>query len=46
MNTRREGYNVVAFAQHMDDFAESFLMSFFFNGDLRTMKAHYTIEYE
>jgi tRNA 2-thiocytidine biosynthesis protein TtcA len=42
---RREGYNVLAFAQHMDDFAESFMMSFFFNGDLRTMKAHYTIEY-
>lgn len=38
---RREGYNVLALAQHLDDLAESFLMSAFHSGDLRTMKAHY-----
>lgn len=38
---RREGYNVLALAQHLDDLAESFLMSAFFGGRLRTMKAHY-----
>ena len=40
---RREGYNVVAFAHHLDDLAESFLMSAFHNGRLRTMKACYTV---
>ncbi|MCO6412870.1 MAG: tRNA 2-thiocytidine biosynthesis protein TtcA [Thiogranum sp.] len=40
---RREGYNVVALAQHLDDLAESFLMSAFHGGRLKTMKAHYTI---
>ena len=40
---RREGYNVLALAQHLDDFAESFLMSAFHGGRLKTMKAHYTI---
>ncbi|MEJ2449125.1 MAG: ATP-binding protein [Gammaproteobacteria bacterium] len=39
---RREGYNVLALAQHLDDLAESFLMSAFNGGQLRTMKAHYT----
>ncbi len=39
---RREGYNVIALAQHLDDLAESFLMSAFHRGQLRTMKAHYT----
>lgn len=39
---REEGYNVVALAQHLDDLAESFLMSAFHGGQLRTMKAHYT----
>ncbi len=39
---RREGYNVLALAQHLDDLAESFLMSAFRGGQLRTMKAHYT----
>ena len=39
---RREGYNVLALAQHLDDVAETFLMSAFFGGKLRTMKAHYT----
>jgi tRNA(Ile)-lysidine synthase TilS/MesJ len=38
---RREGYNVLALAQHLDDLAESFLMSAFHAGELRTMKAHY-----
>lgn len=40
---RKFGYNVLAFGQHLDDLAESFLMSFFHNGTLRTMKAHYTV---
>ncbi len=40
---RREGYNVLALGQHFDDFAESFLMSMFYNGELRTMKAHYRV---
>jgi tRNA(Ile)-lysidine synthase TilS/MesJ/selenocysteine lyase/cysteine desulfurase len=39
---RREGCNVLALAQHMDDLAESLLMSAFHNGLLRTMKAHYS----
>jgi tRNA(Ile)-lysidine synthase TilS/MesJ len=39
---RREGYNVLALAQHLDDLAESFLMSAFNSGQLRTMKANYT----
>jgi tRNA 2-thiocytidine biosynthesis protein TtcA len=39
---RREGYNVLALAQHLDDLAESFLMSAFHGGQLRTMKACYT----
>ena len=38
---RREGYNVLALAQHLDDLAESFLMSAFHGGQLRTMKANY-----
>jgi len=38
---REQGYNVLALAQHLDDLAESFLMSAFFGGQLRTMKAHY-----
>ncbi|NOX07949.1 MAG: tRNA 2-thiocytidine biosynthesis protein TtcA [Gammaproteobacteria bacterium] len=40
---RREGYNVLVLAQHLDDLAESFLMSAFHNGQLRTMKANYTV---
>ena len=36
---RREGYNVLALGQHLDDLAESFVMSAFHNGRLRTMKA-------
>lgn len=42
---RREGYNVLALGQHLDDLAESFLMSTFHNGRLRSMKAHYCIKY-
>ncbi|UQB42136.1 tRNA 2-thiocytidine biosynthesis protein TtcA [Thiomicrospira microaerophila] len=38
---RREGYNVLALGQHLDDLAESFMMSAFNAGQLRTMKAHY-----
>jgi tRNA(Ile)-lysidine synthase TilS/MesJ len=41
---RREGYNVLALGQHLDDLAESFLMSAFHNGLLRTMKAAYTVK--
>jgi tRNA 2-thiocytidine biosynthesis protein TtcA len=39
---RKEGYNVLALAQHLDDLAESLLMSIFHGGQLRTMKANYT----
>ncbi|MGV6858087.1 MAG: tRNA 2-thiocytidine biosynthesis TtcA family protein [bacterium] len=38
---RDNGYNVLALGQHLDDLAESFLMSAFHGGQLRTMKAHY-----
>jgi tRNA 2-thiocytidine biosynthesis protein TtcA len=38
---RDHGFNVIALAQHLDDLAESFLMSAFHGGQLRTMKAHY-----
>lgn len=43
---RREGYNVLAFGQHLDDLTESFVMSIFHNGRLRTMKAHYNVKEE
>ena len=43
LSFRREDYNVLAFGQHLDDLAESFLMSVFHNGLLRTMKAHYRV---
>jgi tRNA 2-thiocytidine biosynthesis protein TtcA len=39
---RKHGYNVLALAQHLDDLAESFLMSAFHLGKIKTMKAHYT----
>ncbi|WP_242445626.1 ATP-binding protein [Chromatium okenii] len=39
---REYGYNVLALGQHLDDLAESLLMSLFHGGQLRTMKAHYT----
>ncbi len=38
---RREGYNVLALAQHLDDLAETFMLSAMFEGKLRTMRAHY-----
>ncbi len=34
-------FNVLALGQHLDDLAESFLMSAFHGGQLNTMKAHY-----
>ena len=39
---RKHNYNVLALAQHLDDLAESFLMSAFHLGKVKTMKAHYT----
>lgn len=41
---RDNGYNVLALAQHLDDVAESFLMSVFHAGTLHTMRAHYRID--
>lgn len=41
---REHGYNVIALGQHLDDLAESFLMSAFHGGQLKTMKAHYVID--
>ena len=38
---RQHGYNVLALGQHLDDLAESFLMSALHGGRLKTMKAHY-----
>jgi tRNA 2-thiocytidine biosynthesis protein TtcA len=38
---RKHHFNVIALAQHLDDLAESFLMSAFHGGRLKTMKAHY-----
>jgi tRNA(Ile)-lysidine synthase TilS/MesJ len=41
---REHGYNALVLAQHLDDLAESFLMSAFHGGSLRTMKACYMID--
>ena len=41
---REQHYNVLALAQHLDDFAETLMMSMFFGGKLRTMQAHYLID--
>lgn len=41
---RTNGYNVLALGQHLDDLAESFLMSTFHNGRMRSMKAHYAVK--
>ncbi len=41
---REHGYNVLVLGQHLDDLAESFLMSAFRGGRLKTMKAHYLID--
>ena len=38
---RQHHYNVLALGQHLDDLAESFLMSALYNGRLKTMKVHY-----
>ncbi len=38
---RREGYNVLALGQHLDDFSESLFMSICHNGKIQTMKANY-----
>ncbi len=38
---REQGCNVLVLGQHLDDLAESFLMSAFRGGRLKTMKAHY-----
>jgi len=38
---RENKYNKLVLAQHLDDLAESFLMSLLHNGQLRTMKANY-----
>lgn len=43
-SARANGYNVLAMGQHLDDLAESFLMSVFHNGRLRTMKANYSVK--
>ena len=41
---REQNYNVLALGQHLDDLAESFLLSAFYGGRLQTMKAHYLID--
>jgi tRNA 2-thiocytidine biosynthesis protein TtcA len=38
---RNEGYGTIALAHHLDDLAETFLMSAFHGGKLRTMRANY-----
>jgi len=39
---RKHDCNVLVLGQHLDDLAESFMMSAFHGGKLKTMKAHYT----
>ena len=41
---REHGYNVLALGQHLDDLAETFLLSAFHEGQLRTMQAHYRVD--
>lgn len=41
---REQQYNVLALAQHLDDLAETLMMSMFFGGKMRTMQAHYLID--
>ncbi|XP_029666836.1 uncharacterized protein LOC115237739 [Formica exsecta] len=43
---KRNGYNVLTLGQHLDDLAESFLISVLHGGVLKTMKAHYYIRRE
>lgn len=42
---RKNGYNVLALGQHLDDVSESFMMSLFYNGKLWSMKGSYKNEY-
>lgn len=41
---KSSGYNVLAIGQHLDDICESFLLSVFHLGKMRTMRAHYYIK--
>ncbi len=41
---REHDYGVLALGQHLDDLAESLMMSMCHGGQLRTMKAHYRID--
>lgn len=41
---RKHNFNIIALAQHLDDLAESFMMSAFHGGQLKTMKAHYVTD--
>ena len=41
---RDNNYNKLVLAQHLDDLAESFMMSALHNGQIRTMKANYPID--
>lgn len=41
---QRQNYNVIAFAQTLDDLAETFLFSAFHNGRLTSIKAHHYIK--
>lgn len=41
---RQNNCNKLVLAQHLDDCAESFMMSVMHNGTLRTMKANYSID--
>lgn len=43
---RENNYTVLALGQHLDDLTESFLMSAFYGGKLKTMKANYLIDAE
>ncbi|KAJ8971596.1 hypothetical protein NQ314_000621, partial [Rhamnusium bicolor] len=43
-SAKSSGYNVLAIGQHLDDLCESFLLSVFHTGKLRTMRAHYYIK--
>lgn len=38
---KKEGFNVLALGQHLDDLAESLFMSLCHNGKMQTMKANY-----
>ncbi|CAH1106305.1 unnamed protein product [Psylliodes chrysocephalus] len=40
---KSSGYNVLAIGQHLDDVCESFMLSVFHTGKLRSLRAHYFI---